>query len=358
MTPIFINMWTKRTWIIGIGDQRTLMPFGRFHNAESQFDICTTPGHICSYHYVSRLPCLRNHLCFLCILPRVEHLMFDFFACKHSRKQFRRFNRNRTHQHRQTLFVQMLNFIDHSIVFFALGAINKVIKINAAHRFMCRNSYHIEFVNLMKLFCLCLSRTRHACQPIVEPEIILKRNRRHSLCIAFNFHLFFRFNSLMQPIGITSTRLWTTCKFIDNHNLATLNHVLHIFFIQRIRLQQFSHTMDRFILLAIILIGCFSCLVLIFGRQRIILFNICKHYVEIWQHKIIGFSTDLFTAFFRQINDMAFFINTKIKIFIQLMRALVANIIGLNPLYKPLDTFFLKPLHEALVFGHPALHLQ
>ena len=55
---------------------------------------------------------------------------------------------------------------------------------------------------------------------------------------------------------------------------------------------------------------------------------------------------------------MAFFIDAKIKVFVQFSRALVADIIGFNSLYEALDALFLKAFHKAFVFGHSALNLQ
>ena len=88
------------------------------------------------------------------------------------------------------------------------------------------------------------------------------------------------------------------------------------------------------------------------------MFDIPKYFVEVWQYKIVWIAADFVASLFCQVDDVAFFIDAKIEVFVQLSRALIADIIGFNPLHEALDALFLKPLHKATVFGHSALNLQ
>ena len=61
-----------------------------------------------------------------------------------------------------------------------------------------RNRHHTKLVDVEKFCRLGLRRAGHARQLLVEAEIILDRDRRERLRLAFDGHAFLRFDGLMQ----------------------------------------------------------------------------------------------------------------------------------------------------------------
>ena len=106
------------------------------------------------------------------------------------------------------------------------------------HRLVCRNDNNIELVNLVELGRLCLRRTSHAGELLIQAEIILERDRRQRLVFAADVHAFLRFNGLMQPIRPASTWHQASGELVDDDDFAVFHYVLHVAPVESVRLDR------------------------------------------------------------------------------------------------------------------------
>ncbi len=90
---------------------------------------------------------------------------------------------------------------------------------------MCRDSQHLEIVDIVKFFSLGGCRTSHPCKFAIELEEVLVGDS----CDSFGFFLdgdgLFCFDSLME--SLTKSPAWhrTTSVFIDDEYFIIFDHI-------------------------------------------------------------------------------------------------------------------------------------
>ena len=101
-----------------------------------------------------------------------------------------------------------------------------ILMINTLYRTIRGNRYHIHSIDITKLLLLRQGSTCHTCLLIEFVKEILERDGRKRFALSLHLHVLFCFNRLMQTIRITASRHDTSGKFIDDHNLAILDHII------------------------------------------------------------------------------------------------------------------------------------
>ncbi len=170
-----------------------------FHSG-SQFNIRTTSGHVCSNGNRSGPAGLCNDFTFTCMLFGVQNIMWDFSPFQHPADRFRYIYTGCTDQYRLTFFVILFDSLNRSVVFLTLGPENHILFIIPDNRAICRNYNHIQVINFVKLTLFRSCSSGHTGKFVIHPEIILKSDGSVGLSSCLNFHLFFRFNGLVQSV--------------------------------------------------------------------------------------------------------------------------------------------------------------
>ena len=98
---------------------------GRFR----QFDVRSTPCHVGSNRYGSRLSCLTDNLGFTLVQLGIQHLVLDLTNVHHAREQLADFNGRRSHQNRASRIPQYHNIIDDGIVLFTLRFVHQILSV-------------------------------------------------------------------------------------------------------------------------------------------------------------------------------------------------------------------------------------
>ena len=86
----------------------------------------------------------------------------------------------------------------------------------------------VELVDVVELVRFGFGRAGHARELLVEPEVILNRDRREGLRFAVDLHAFLRFDRLVQPIAPAAARHLAAGVFVDDDDLVFLDDVLHV----------------------------------------------------------------------------------------------------------------------------------
>ena len=120
-------------------------------------------------------------------------------------------------------------------VFFA--AVNRVWMGDSLQRSVRWNGDDVEAIDLVKFFRFSHRGTGHTTDFFVELEVILKRNGRERLRFLFDLHAFFGFDSLMQTVAPLTTIHQAAGEFVDDHNRAFFDDVVHVQFVQTVRFQ-------------------------------------------------------------------------------------------------------------------------
>ena len=194
----------------------------------TQFNIRTTAGHIGGNGYRSLLSCISYNLSLHLMEFGIKDFMrYTLFLQKRT-DLLRSFDGNRAHQHRLSLFMGFNNCINHRIYLLFMGFINCIVMVLTNHRFIRWNFDNIHSINIAEFLFFSQGRTGHTTLFGIFIEKVLERDRSQCFTLTSDLHTFFGFNSLMKPIGITSSRHNTSCKLIHNKNFIVLNHIIFV----------------------------------------------------------------------------------------------------------------------------------
>ena len=115
----------------------------------------------------------------------------------------------------------------------------------ADHLFIGGDNIHIQFINIIEFFRLCICGTGHTGQFLIHPEEILKGDCGQGLVLSCDAHPFLGLHGLVQPVTPSPARHHPACKFIDNHDLPILDDVLDILFKEPIGLDKLLGRMEK-----------------------------------------------------------------------------------------------------------------
>ena len=131
-----------------------------------------------------------------------------------------------------------LNVVDHRVIFLAPRLVDMVVSVFPLNWPVRRNHVHIQLIDVVELSCISFGRARHAAQLLVQPEIILNRDRRQGLRFTIDLNPFFGLDRLMQTVAPAAARHLATSIFVDNNNLVLFNDVLNVFLEQAVSPEQ------------------------------------------------------------------------------------------------------------------------
>ena len=126
--------------------------------------------------------------------------MRDTLFLQHLADQFTGFHRDGTNQHRLSLFMQLLHFVDQCLEFQFLRAEDRIRIIDAGNRTVCRNFNDTHIVSGQEFLFFCLCRTCHTGKFCIKTEEVLVCDRCQRAALLFDRHTFFCLDRLMQSV--------------------------------------------------------------------------------------------------------------------------------------------------------------
>ena len=171
---------------------------------------------------------MGNNLSFLLMELRIQNSVRNAFFSQTIADFFRAFDGNCTNQYRLSLLMCLNAFFDNGIDLLSVCTEYKIIMIHTNNLLIRRDLDNIQTINLTELFLFCQSSTCHTCRLVVFIKEVLQCDRCQRTAFTLHFHAFLCLNCLMQTVRITSARHNTTCKFINDQNLAVLDHIVLI----------------------------------------------------------------------------------------------------------------------------------
>ena len=98
-----------------------------FGDAGAEFDVRAAAGHVGGDGHRAALAGARDDFGLLLVIFRVEDGMDDAFALEHARKLLADFDGNRADENRPALGVDLLDFVEDGVEFFAPGFIDRIV---------------------------------------------------------------------------------------------------------------------------------------------------------------------------------------------------------------------------------------
>ncbi len=103
----------------------------------------------------------------------------------------------------------------------------------------------MESVDLHELLLLRLRRTGHAGQLVVEPEVVLERDRGERLVLLLDPDALLRLDGLVQSLAPAAALHQAAGELVDDLDLAVLDDVVDVPLVERLRLQRLDQMVDE-----------------------------------------------------------------------------------------------------------------
>ena len=211
----------------------------------AKLNVSAAARHVGSDGDLSRLPGLGDYLCFLLMVPGVEHVVRDFAVPQQFREVFGFVDRHGADQRRLIAGAAFFDEVDDCFEFFDRGAIDFVMLIVPDTGHVGVHLNDVQLIDVAEFRRFGHRRTGHAGELFVEPEIVLEGNRGKGLVFVLDLDPFLGFERLVQPFGVAPSFHHPPGKLVDNKDLIVLDDVIGVDLEQGMRLERLVDVVDH-----------------------------------------------------------------------------------------------------------------
>ena len=141
--------------------------------------------------------------------------------------------------------VPLLDVLDGCGVLRLLRLVDEVVLVVALDGDVRRDLDDREVVDLLELLLLGLRRARHAGELLVEPEVVLERDRRERDVLLLDRHALLRLDRLVEALRPAPTLHDPARELVDDLDLAVHDDVVDVALVERLRLQRLDEVVDE-----------------------------------------------------------------------------------------------------------------
>ena len=222
-----------------------LLPVRAVGVAAPQYDVGSPTRHVSGDGYPADSAGLRNDRRFVFVVLGIQDLMRHSPAVQPFTELFRRLNGSGAYQHRSSRVVHFHNIFYHGAPPRLAGLKDQVWMPLPHHGKVGGHHRDFQLVYLVKLVCLGGGGSGHARQFAVHTEVVLQGNGGVGDALPLDLYPLLSLNSLVQAVGPAAAGLEPPRKFVDNHHLAVLDHVLYVPFFLHVGGQRVFHKVNQ-----------------------------------------------------------------------------------------------------------------
>ncbi len=153
-------------------------------------------------------------------------------------QHFRLLDRGGADQHRLQPRIGALDLGQDRGIFLGLGAVDLVVLVEARDRQIGRNFHDFELVDVEQFVGFGRSRTGHAGELFVHPEIVLEGDRGERLVFRLHRLMLLGFQRLVQAFRIAPARHHASRELVDDDDFAVADDVVLVTGEQRVGAQR------------------------------------------------------------------------------------------------------------------------
>ncbi|SIH63488.1 Uncharacterised protein [Mycobacteroides abscessus subsp. abscessus] len=132
----------------------------------------------------------------------------------------------RAHEHRLTGLMALDDVVDDGVELRDFVLVDEVRLVDALHRLVRRDGDDAELVGRHELRGLGLGGAGHARELVVEPEVVLQRDRRQGLVLGLDLDLLLGLDRLVQALVVAPPLEHTSGVLVDDEDLAVEEDVV------------------------------------------------------------------------------------------------------------------------------------
>ena len=205
---------------------------GQKFRITAQHNVRATAGHVGGNGNGAQLTGLGDDLGLLLMVLGVKHMVGHARFFQQLGENFAALDGNGAHQYRLALGVTGLHLVHNGPELACLVFIHHIGMVLTGHRAVCGDLHHIQLIDRTKFLFLRQRRAGHAGELAVQAEEILEGDGGQGLAFAGNGHAFLGLDGLVQALVVAAAIHQSAGEFIDDDDLAVLDHIVDVFFHQ------------------------------------------------------------------------------------------------------------------------------
>ena len=151
----------------------------------------------------------------------------------------------RADEHRLAGLVPLGDVVDDGGELRVLALVDEVGLVAADHRLVRRDRHDAELVGLVQLVGLGLGRAGHPGQLLVEPEVVLQRDRGQRLVLLLDLHALLGLDGLVHALVVAPALQHAAGELVDDHHVAVVDDVVAVALEQLLGLQRVVQVADE-----------------------------------------------------------------------------------------------------------------
>jgi hypothetical protein len=206
-------------------------------HALAELDVDAAAGHVRRDRDRTALARVLDDLRLALVLLRVQDVVRDPVAREELREELRGLDRNRADEHGLPFLVALLDLAHDGLELALRRLVDQVVVVEPLDVDVRRDLDDLEVVDLHELLLLGLRGAGHAAELLVEPEVVLERDRRHRDVLLLDPHALLGLDGLVEALGPAAPLHDPARELVDDLDLVVLDHVVDVPLVQGLRLQ-------------------------------------------------------------------------------------------------------------------------
>ena len=211
---------------------------GETGRVAAEQDVGAAAGHVRGDRHGAGTARLGHDARLLLVELGVEDLVLDAALLHERREDLGFLDRDRADEDRSPGLRHLLDLVDQGVELAPLVAVDEVGPVLPDHRPVGRDGGHVELVDLVELLGLGHRRAGHAGQLVVEPEVVLERDRREGHALALDAQPLLGFDRLVQALAPAAAGHLAPGELVDDDDLAFLDDVVPVALVERVALER------------------------------------------------------------------------------------------------------------------------
>src|SRR4029077_11614324 len=225
-------------------DAPRLVPLGAEHvepadvdHAVSELDVDAAAGHVRRDRDRAPLARVLDDLGLARVLLRVEDVVLDPLARQELGEVLGRLDGNRADEDGLARLRPLLDVARHGGELPLLRPEDHVVLVGAGDVDVGGDLHDLEVVDLDELLLLGLRRTRHAGELLVQPEVVLERDRGERLVLLLDLDALLRLDRLVEAFRPAPALHDAAGELVDDLHLSVFHDVVDVALEERLALE-------------------------------------------------------------------------------------------------------------------------
>ena len=210
---------------------------GEAGRVAAELDVRPAAGHVRGDGHRPAAPGLGDDPGFLLVEFRVQGLVLDAPPVQHLGQDFALLHGDRADEDGPAVLGHLADLVDEGVELADLVPEDEVRVVLPDHLAVGRDRHDLEGVDLVELLGLGHGRAGHPGELVVQPEVVLERDRGQGHRLALDAQSFLRLDGLVEPLAPAPARHLPPGELVDDDDLAVLDDVVAVALVEGVGLE-------------------------------------------------------------------------------------------------------------------------